>query len=413
MRAFAMIVMLTAMTALPVEAQPGGPGGFERAKKQKQGGKPDLSVEGFKSAMSMGQARLAVLQKQLDAKEGQAPEKRFALLTEMAFQAGDLATLCQDAAWSPAVQSELERAMDTGNDERTAQLEGVVKEFEACVSAGRDLAIVALSQAVKLAPDREGVDELVFQLGYFQLQAGKGAQGAQTMRYLLDSYPQSDYVPEAWLMVGERLFENAAFDKALAAYSKVDSFQGSRMRPYAKYKSAWTLYNLGRFDEAYRALVTTADMTGAGSAWHALYKEVLRDLARFYSEVGKPEEALETFKKLDEGFHMSMASALANMYFDKGEFEKSIAVLDALLAASPDNDNALAWLALRLDNTVARGDSAGVPSATRALAEHFKKLRKTRPGLAKKHESAVRDLLQSTVNLFPGLKSVFDDLFAE
>lgn len=413
MRLFAVVLFLASLLALPVAAQPGGPGGFDRAKKTKQARKPDLSVEGYKSAMAMGQARVKMLHKKLASEELKDRDKRQTLLVELAMQARDLGTLCQDAVYSDVMQKQLEEAAATASTDRSQIAHENAAAFKKCIEDSKLQAIEALQKAVKLQPDKTGMDELVFQLGYLQLQAGKGPDGAKTMRYLLEKYPESDYVPEAWLMVAEQLFEAEELDKALQAYAKVDSYQQSRMRPYAKYKTAWCLYNLERWQEAYEALTTTVDMTGPGSAWHDLYRSVLRDVALFYSQVGEPEKALEAFKKLDAGFHLAMASALADLYFEQAKFEETDVVLDLLLAAAPDNDRALGWLALRLENRALSGDNAAIEAAARVLVDYFKMLLKKRPGLAKKHTSEVRSLLESFGPRFPPIAAMVEELFPQ
>jgi tetratricopeptide (TPR) repeat protein len=411
MRLFAVVFFMASLFAGPAAAQPGGPGGFDRAKKAKQASKPDLSVEGFKSAMAMGQARVKLLQKKLASGAAKDVDKKLSLLVELGSQARDLGTLCQDALYSEVMQRQLDEADETASTDRSRVAHENVAAFKKCIADGMRLAMESLQQAVKLQPEREGMDELVFQLGYLQLQAGKGPDGAKTMHYLLEKYPESDYVPEAWLMVAEQLFEAGELDQALAAYAKVDSFQQSRMRPYAKYKTAWCLYNLERWKEAYEALVTTVDMTGPGSAWHDLYKSVLRDVPLFYSQVGEPEKALEVFKKLDAGFHLAMASALADIYFEQAKFDEANILLDALLKASPDNDKALGWLALRLENRASSGDDDATESAARALVDYFAKIRKTRPGLAKKHTTDVKVLLESLAPRFPAINAMTEELF--
>ena len=81
--------------------------------------------------------------------------------------------------------------------------------------------------------------------------------GIGAYRALIERYPKSRYVPDAWMAFGEYYFNKANksdragnLARALEAYRKAAEYQESSVYGYALYKQAWVHYNLGQWSEA-------------------------------------------------------------------------------------------------------------------------------------------------------------------
>jgi tetratricopeptide (TPR) repeat protein len=392
-----LLFACTVLIALPAAAQVGGPGGFERAKTV-GGANTDLSVSGFRVSVKMGTARLSRITEALEeARRRHDSELERDLLVKLSLQSWDLAELCLMALDSEVLAEEIEVAKGKGDSARTAELATWKKEFEECAEVQRKASVDALQNLVSSYPDMEGIDEIIFRLGYLQALAGDPAAGSAIMARLIEEHPSSDFVPEAWLLIAEHLFDQSQMDKALEAYGKVDFFAQSRVRPYAKYKAAWTLYNLSRFPEALAALMEAVDMTGPGSHWQHLYRQVVLDTTFFYSQAGEPAKALAFFEKVDKKEAEVLTGRLAAVYADQGRLADSDTVLDSLIAARPDSDRLLAWHLLRVENASKSGGSAPLVAAAEQLAEALRRVRKSFPPAAKKHEAEIAELLENLV----------------
>jgi tetratricopeptide (TPR) repeat protein len=393
----ALVLLLFLANPLLASAQIGGPGGFDRVGKGTPG-KADLSVAGYHSAMKMGYARLKLADKALsDLPAGQDPETRYRLAATLGTDAWEVAELCQRALDSQVLAKELEEAGRIANALPGIKLKTWQDEFGKCVVELRQVAIAGLQQAVDATNTAEGRDELLFQLGYFQAVAGTPAAGAETMGHLLEEYPQSIYVPEAWLMVGEFYFDQQLLDKALAAYQQVDLHQTARVRPYAKYKSAWVLYNLQQFDQAYKTLVTALDMCGPGSPWNHLQDQVTRDVSFFFAAAGTPEEAVERFQKIDLQAAQSMAERLSALYADQGRYDDSLNVLEALVEAYPDSDKVLTYRRLQVVNVRQMGDANALVVAVEMLAREFSARAVSHPAHSRKAAPAILEMLEEFI----------------
>jgi tetratricopeptide (TPR) repeat protein len=383
--------------ALPALAQVGGAGGFERAAGKKR---VDLSVAGYEAAVKMGRARLKkAVARVNEMAAGEMADVRYQKLVDIGLEAWEVAELCDQALHSEVLAKELEEAGMRANAVPGIKLKTLQEEFRKCVPELRKAAIDALKQAVSGMDEIEGLDEVLFQLGYFQSLSGDAESGARTMKSLLENHPQSIYVPEAWLMVGEYLFDKQEVSNALAAYREVDKHKSARVRPYAMYKSAWCLYNLQEFEKAYAALVTTLDMCGPGSPWNHLYKEVLRDVAMFYAsrEEGFPEDAVHEFLKLDKENAQSMAQHLAAVYSQQGKFDDALNALEALAGAFPKSEKVLDYRRLQVETVYRSGDHEAVVAAAEMLAEEYRKTVKSFPPHAKKAVPAILGMLEGFI----------------
>lgn len=394
---FGLFGLAVLLLALPAQAQVGGPGGFEKAAG---GRKVDLSVTGFQAAVKMGRARLKMSRARLnEMAPGEMAEQRYQAMVAIGMEAWEVAEMCQRALDSDVLAKELEEAGMRANAVPGIKLKTLQKEFQDCIPELRKVATDSLKQAIGEVNDIDGIDEVFFQLGYFQSVAGDPASGAATMKGLLENYPQSIYVPEAWLMIAEYLFDKQEVSNALAAYREVDKHKSARVRPYAKYKSAWCLYNLQEFEKAYKALVTTLDMCGPGSPWNHLYREVMRDVAMFYAsrEDAVPEDAVDVFLELDKENAQTMGQHLAAVYSDQGKFDDSLNVLEALVETFPESERVLDYRRLQVEIVGRMGNAEALIAAAEILSEAFAEKKKSFPPHAKRAAPAILEMFEGYI----------------
>jgi len=194
-------------------------------------------------------------------------------------------------------------------------------------------------------PQYQRADEATFYLGSALADTDRRAEGVKEFNNLVRTYPDSGYVPDSYVLIGEYYFDNNNAYKALIAYQKAARYKDSPKYAFAMYKLAWCYYNVGEYGKAIdtmKAVVaySLANQDGDKSKL-TLQEEALKDLVRFFADAGDLQEAIDYFNKLGkQDLIEAMLKRLANTYFENGEFEQAITTYRRLIAESPNSKKA-------------------------------------------------------------------------
>lgn len=189
--------------------------------------------------------------------------------------------------------------------------------------------------------------------GVLAQEEGQAEQALRRFNLILSWFPKSRFVPDAHMVRAEYEFTKPAPDyaRALAEYEKVLSFQGTELRDLALFKSAWTLWRLGRQDEAAKRFLTvfkdTAEADRRSSARRAeideLQREALRNLVTVFAEDERnTAEDMHRFL-VDAGgerFAGRIVLALAETFYDQAHYERGIEAYRLLLKLEPTHPRA-------------------------------------------------------------------------
>ena len=96
-------------------------------------------------------------------------------------------------------------------------------------------------------PSYERLDEVIYRLGRGLIESGEGQKAVSYLQRLVQNYPNSKYLPEAHLALGEFYFEKNVFGLAKTNYEAVLGFKDYSFYDYALYKLGWTFYNQQEF----------------------------------------------------------------------------------------------------------------------------------------------------------------------
>jgi tetratricopeptide (TPR) repeat protein len=183
-------------------------------------------------------------------------------------------------------------------------------------------------------------DQATYFLGAALKDVGDEAGAVENFKQLVKLYPESQYIPDAYVLIGEYYFEveGNAFG-ALKAYQKAASFTDSPKYSYATYKLAWCQYNVGEYQGAIATMKKVVDYSmsnaQAGSTIQ-LQDEALKDLVRFFADADQMDEAIEYFTKLGRAdLIRSTLKKLAATFFEEGKFERSIDMYRRLIIDQP------------------------------------------------------------------------------
>jgi TolA-binding protein len=185
------------------------------------------------------------------------------------------------------------QAQQQKNKEKVKQLQDQQKQAEKKLEEYRKEAIKAYAQLVQDHPNFKRMDEVLFALG-FSLDEMKQNEKAREVYYrLIKNFPESKFVPNAYLSFAEHYFAQGDMTAASKFYGKVTEFPPERnaVYGYALYKQAWCLYNMDDFKGSLGKFVEVIEFgkgNPEGRDVSNLVKQSRRELVMPYARAGRP-----------------------------------------------------------------------------------------------------------------------------
>lgn len=205
------------------------------------------------------------------------------------------------------------------------------------------------------------MDAVLYYLGSNFLQYDQRDAAVQIYEELARSYPTSEFLPQAMLMLGEIAFEDGNLVAAIDYYDVVIQSPESPAYAYALFKKAWALYNQATskrgFKSAlnllYEAVEQSRAQEAAGNRALSLTRQALRDVPLFYSEVYEGKVAPAVFDKIADDREQAdnLLERLAFIYGDQGLYADANAVLRALIARNSESFRIVGWQTEIVNNT--------------------------------------------------------------
>lgn len=207
----------------------------------------------------------------------------------------------------------------------------------------------------------ERMDEVLFRLAFLLTSVKKEDQAREFFHRLIKDYPNSKYIPDAYLSFAEYYFDKGEMDNALKFYEKVEQFPKSSVYPYAVYKKGWCYVNQGDYKTALETFVQVVRMSTEGKVnvsaaqKQALIKEAKKDIVKAYAHVGGPEKAWEFFQRTGGDYAPKMMEALAELYWEQGQFPDSSRVYKKVIAMNMESPRICEWQNKIVRNTLSSG----------------------------------------------------------
>ncbi len=236
---------------------------------------------------------------------------------------------------------------------------GRIADAPASPERNYDKTVALFQRLLTDFPDYRYLDGAYYLLGFCLVSTGKDEEARQAFEDLIRLRPESKYVSEAWVRIGEYYFDYNELDQAISAYSQALAFPENTYYDKALYKLAWSYYRQDRFEEAiasFKDLVRHADKKKAetGKTGSDLREEAIQYLAISLSEEdwnndGVPDEdfGIERISRYltgQEPYENEVLLRLGNILFDNTRYEQSIAVYRLALSKypmAPDNPKIL------------------------------------------------------------------------
>lgn len=241
------------------------------------------------------------------------------------------------------------------------------RDLERQSASHKDQAVALYKAIVSRYPKYPRLDEVLYFLGENLSKRNRSDPDAlKAYRALIQNFPNSRFVPDAWMAFGEYYFERANdkdrapnLRRALEAYRKAAGYQESSVYGYALYKQGWVHYNLAEWNDAlemFRAVVYFGELptsTVPADRKLALVREARKDYVRTYGHVGSPEAAPEEFKRVGGDGWVEMLKALAGIYFEEGKDRDAIVTYHRLIREKPLGPEA-PWFQSRIVTSAGR-----------------------------------------------------------
>lgn len=195
--------------------------------------------------------------------------------------------------------------------------------------------------------------------GFLAQEEGKFAESLGRFNKILAWFPKSRFVPDAHMVRAEYEFTKDAPDYQVAylEYEQVLKHKDSELYDLALFKSAWTLWRLGKRDEAAKRFLTVFKATAEGDErkrdkgeLHDLQQEALKNLvAVFVEDEQNRAEDMHRFLVQAGGdkFADRIVKALAEAFYDQAHYERGIEAYRLLLKLKPTSPEAYQY-ALRI-----------------------------------------------------------------
>ena len=154
-----------------------------------------------------------------------------------------------------------EKAFQAGYDAaRRAMAEGREPPPEPMKSYAPSIALY--QRLITGFPDYRFTHGIYYLLAYCLGEMGQGPEAQVAYQTLIERYPDSAFVPEAWVRLGDWHFDEVAADslqKSAQAFSKMYAFPEHPLYARAIYKLGWTYYRMDDFQNAVESFTRLLD----------------------------------------------------------------------------------------------------------------------------------------------------------
>ena len=276
----------------------------------------------------------------------------------------------ESAAFREKTQAEVDRdGLKKTNPAAAGQKQTVVAQANTIMGRARSQAEKYYGLITTEYPNYPQLDEVLYYLAYEYEQANDNANARKIYFQLIQTRPNSKYIPNAYLAFGELFFNEAQgdpskWDTAGQAYMQVIKYPppDNKVYGYAWYKLAYVFWNEGDFPKALNAFkktidygVTYAQLPNAAK----LAESARRDIIPVYALRGDPGAAFNFFHNLsgdqsgENGKTFKMMDDLGQNYLDTGHYPEAIALYKDLGARDKSGDKSCVYQAHISEATMA------------------------------------------------------------
>jgi len=207
-------------------------------------------------------------------------------------------------------------------------------------------AVALYNHMLETWPDYRFADAVAYLLGYCEEQQGNHEAAERAFAVLIDRFPRSRFVPEAWLRQGEFEFDSLqdpikSLRKAVIAYQHVLEFPDQPLYDKAMYKLGWAYYRLDEYElavEAFGRLLDYYAKGATGEKSNDLQNEALQYAAISFADEkwGGIERTKAFFRKVgDKPYERELFKRLGDLFYDQTKAEAAVAAYKRAIELKP------------------------------------------------------------------------------
>src|SRR5262245_5547344 len=262
----------------------------------------------------------------------------------------------------------------------------------ACPRVPRKPPTVDLSQAqavylrlINNYPKSRKIDTVIYLYAFSLRDQGREKMG-ESIKYfqiILDKYPRSRYIADAWMAIGEyRFYEQQNYRTSLDAYEKVLQHPKSSLYDLALFKTAWCYWKLGdtnksamRFKEVLDLAKKKAGRTEEQQKRAAeLQGQALDYLVELFTEddTKSAHDAFEFLAQIGgKQYSRKVLKQLAETVFDQTRYERAVEAYRLLIELDPNSAEAPDYHGKIVESYQLLGDVNTAVAEMRKLASNY------------------------------------------
>ncbi|HVT06340.1 MAG TPA: tetratricopeptide repeat protein [Polyangia bacterium] len=238
-------------------------------------------------------------------------------------------------------------------------------------------------QLINDYPKFRKIDTVIYLYAFSLRDQGKLGESIKYFQMILDRFPRSRYVADAWMAIAEyRFYEQQSYPAALEAYEKVLKHPKSTLYDQALFKTAWCYWKLGdttksalRFKDVLDLAKKKAGRTEAEQKRaEELQGEALEYLVELFTE-DDTKTARDAFEFLAQiggkQYSRKVLKQLADTVFDQTRYERAVEAYRLLIELDPNAGDAPDYAGKIVESYQLMGDTKGAVTEMRKLAGDY------------------------------------------
>jgi TolA-binding protein len=227
------------------------------------------------------------------------------------------------------------------------------------------------------------IDTVIYLYAFSLRDQGKISESVKYFQTLLDRYPRSRYLADAWMAIAEyRFYEQQNYKSALEAYERVLKHPKSQLYDLALFKTAWCYWKLGdttksamRFKDVLDLAKKKAGRTDAEQKRAAeLQGQALDYLVELFTEddTKSAHDAFEFLAQIGgKAYSKKVLKQLADTVFDQTRYERAVEAYRLLIELDPNSVDAPDYAGKIVEAYQLLGDTKTAVAEMRKLAGDY------------------------------------------
>src|SRR4029079_11811297 len=232
-------------------------------------------------------------------------------------------------------------------------------------------------------PKFRKIDTVIYLYAFSLRDQSKTGEAVKYFQIILDKYPRSRYIADAWMAIAEyRFYEQQNYKSSLEAYEKVLQHPKSQLYDLALFKTAWCYWKLGdttksalRFKDVLDLAKKKAGRTEEQQKRAAeLQGQALDYLVELFTEddTKSAHDAFEFLAQIGgKQYSRKVLKQLADTVFDQTRYERAVEAYRLLIELDPNSAEAPDYHGKIVESFQLLGDVNTAVAEMRKLASNY------------------------------------------